>query len=318
MNTIRYSVIIPTYNGDRKIGDTIESLLRQTISPNKFEIIVVDDASTDATAHVVERYKTSYTRYHIRCIRLQVNQGPAVARNVGIRNACGSILFFTDDDCQAPAMWIENHTTVYTRNPEVVGVGGWYTPLTRELRENRYHLFIHFWHTFMLRDVYGSLEGKDMLFKGRSTFPAINTGNLSVKKYIVAVVGGFDERFKTPSSEDIEFSIRIRRSGFEMYYLPFMVIHHKNFGLLGFARMLRNRIQGRLVHEQIIRLRTGYNYRDPSFLRMWRNFRNYYAALGRKKCSRLPPRVFIIGMLNTFLLYSKIARWYWRKKLDIL
>lgn len=318
MKTIQYSVIIPTHNGSLTIGSAIESLLRQTISPENFEIIIVDDASTDATAHVVERYKAAYPSYHIRCLRFEVNRGPAAARNAGMRCALGSIFFFTDDDCEVPALWIENHAAVYARNPEVAGVGGWYTPLARELRESRYQLFIHVWYKFLFRDAYGSLEGKNIIFRGRSRFPAVNSGNLSVKKYVVGIVGGFDERFRAPGSEDVEFSNRVIQNELEMYYLPLMVTHHKDMGLSGLIRMARNRIKGRLVHEHVVWLQWRNAPSDPPFLRFWRNFRDYYTIeSGDKKRSLLPPSVLAISALYLFLVYSKIARWYWRRKLNL-
>ncbi len=88
-NTELVSVVIPCYNQGRFLGEAIESVLRQ--SYRCFEVIVVDDGSADATGDVVSRYRG------INCIR-QPNQGPAAARNAGLRSSKGSYLIFLDAD----------------------------------------------------------------------------------------------------------------------------------------------------------------------------------------------------------------------------
>jgi glycosyltransferase involved in cell wall biosynthesis len=83
------SVVIPCYNQARFLGEAIESVLRQTYP--HFEIVVVDDGSTDNTSEVASRYPG------VRCVR-QENQGLAGARNAGIRHSRGSYLVFLDAD----------------------------------------------------------------------------------------------------------------------------------------------------------------------------------------------------------------------------
>lgn len=95
----RVSVIIPVYNGERFLAEAIQSVLDQTLPPD--ELIVVDDGSTDGTAAVVTGM-ASMSPIPIRYI-YQANQGPAAARNQGIRVADGDFLAFLDaDDLWAP------------------------------------------------------------------------------------------------------------------------------------------------------------------------------------------------------------------------
>lgn len=84
------SCIIPVFNGERFLGEALESILAQTYQP--VEIIVIDDGSTDGTAEVAARYGTqiSYLR--------QSNQGPATARNLGLSAAQGAFIAFLDSD----------------------------------------------------------------------------------------------------------------------------------------------------------------------------------------------------------------------------
>ncbi len=87
------SVIIPTYNRPKQIINTLASLAAQTIGPDQFEVIVVDDGSNESYAEVIGR---SYG-YSLRFIQ-QKNAGEAVARNTGARHARGRLLAFLDDD----------------------------------------------------------------------------------------------------------------------------------------------------------------------------------------------------------------------------
>ena len=93
------SVIIPMYNAEKFISQTLESLLCQTLK--NFEIIVVDDCSTDNSVEVVENFMEKFAAVGIRLhlIELQKNSGtPGLPRNIGIQFACGEYVAFLDSD----------------------------------------------------------------------------------------------------------------------------------------------------------------------------------------------------------------------------
>ncbi len=94
MSNIIVSVIMPSYNAERFINESIESILRQTYG--EWELIIVDDKSTDNTARVIESYIQKDKR--IKCILLEENSGPAVARNRAIKEARGRYIAFLDAD----------------------------------------------------------------------------------------------------------------------------------------------------------------------------------------------------------------------------
>lgn len=103
--------MIPVFNGERYLAEAIESVLNQQISG--LEIIVVDDGSTDASAAVAARYSERIRLVH------QSNQGPAAARNHGIRIAGGDALAFLDaDDCFTPGA-LELQLNKLQKNPDV-------------------------------------------------------------------------------------------------------------------------------------------------------------------------------------------------------
>jgi len=90
----KVSVITPTYNSETFISQTIDSVLNQ--SHKNLELILVDDASTDGTRDILEKYRLKDTR--VRTILLNENGGSGIARNKGIENASGRYLAFVDSD----------------------------------------------------------------------------------------------------------------------------------------------------------------------------------------------------------------------------
>ena len=95
------SVIVPGYNAEKTVNDCLEALLHQTTPAEDYEIIFVDDGSTDRTTEIVGRYLA------VRLLRLPANRGAAAARNAGLQEARGDIILFTDADCAPETNWIE-------------------------------------------------------------------------------------------------------------------------------------------------------------------------------------------------------------------
>src|SRR5437764_138198 len=114
---MRFSVVIPTFNRQATLHQTLKAIEAQDAL--SFEVIVVDDGSTDGTKEAVTSEFPS-----VQYIQ-QENQGPAAARNTGIRAVAGDIVVFTDDDCVPPPDWLSRLANGYARYPEVAGVGGY-------------------------------------------------------------------------------------------------------------------------------------------------------------------------------------------------
>ena len=92
---------------------------QQSVPASEYEIVFVDDGSSDETAAIVSRYPA------VRLLKLGVNRGPAAARNAGLREARGDIILFTDADCAPAADWVEAMRRPF-RDPEVAGCKGVY------------------------------------------------------------------------------------------------------------------------------------------------------------------------------------------------
>ncbi|MDQ2998823.1 MAG: glycosyltransferase family 2 protein, partial [Chloroflexota bacterium] len=113
---VQVSIIIPCYNYARFLPDAVASVLAQTFT--SWELIVVDDGSTDATLTTARQLMTQYPDRRIRVFR-QPNSGPAAARNTGAEHAIGTYLLFLDaDDMLAPIL-LERATAILHAQPAV-------------------------------------------------------------------------------------------------------------------------------------------------------------------------------------------------------
>lgn len=99
------SIIIPAYNEEKSIGKCLEALLKQNTT-RKFEIILVDNASTDKTAEVAEQFKE---KLNLKIVK-EERKGRGIARKVGFENASGNIFLSTDADTIVPSNWVEKLT----------------------------------------------------------------------------------------------------------------------------------------------------------------------------------------------------------------
>lgn len=103
---MKVSVIIPAYNEDRFIGPCLESIARQSVSPD--EVIVVDNNSTDYTASIAKRFGIKVVK--------EKKQGMVYARNKGYNLATGDLLIKCDADCRAPNNWVKQIKTYFGKN----------------------------------------------------------------------------------------------------------------------------------------------------------------------------------------------------------
>ena len=114
----KISVIIPAYNAEEHIAETLDSVLAQTYS--EFEVIVVDDGSRDQTASIVKQYQEACPE-KVRMIQKE-NAGPAKARNVGIKASTGEYIAFVDaDDLWLPEK-LEKQVSYFEKQPSQVGL----------------------------------------------------------------------------------------------------------------------------------------------------------------------------------------------------
>lgn len=217
---IDLSVVISTYNRCDLLPSALRSVLAQETGGARYEVIVVDNNSTDRTREVVESFIARGAE-NLRYI-FEEAQGLSHARNTGIANARAPIISFTDDDILAAQDWVRNIKRTFDDHPEVDFVGGkvlprWNTDppawLTRE-----------HWSPLAIVD-YG-----DAPFYVNAEKPLCMVGaNLSVRRKVFERIGLFTsnlQRVKDSigSTEDYELHMRIWAAGGQGMYVPDIVV----------------------------------------------------------------------------------------------
>lgn len=196
------SVIIPVYNGEKTLTRCLNSLESQTIPRDEYEIIVVNDGSKDDTRKVAEGFNVT--------VLSQENQGPAAARNLGVKMAQGDIVLFIDADCSAAPNWIEEMTKPFS-NPDIVGVKGTYKTTQKAL---------------IARFVQIEYEEKYERMKKYTYIDFVDTYSAGFRKNVFQKYGGYNTSFPTATVEDQEFSFRLAKDGHMMLFQPEAFVYH--------------------------------------------------------------------------------------------
>ena len=219
-STPAIAVVVATRNRATRLGALLESLRAQTIVV-PFEVIVVDDASTDETGECLAKF-AGETRFRFRYVVRDRDAGPARARNEGWALAEAPLVAFTDDDCVTDPDWLAECLRVAVENRGAV-VQGVTRPIPTEL--SRIGPFSH------TRDVDG-------------TGPWFETCNIVYPKELLKQLGGFDESFPEPLGEDTDLGWRALAAGAQHVAAPRALVFHAvdDLGLCGHLKLaLRGR-----------------------------------------------------------------------------
>ena len=192
------SVIIATYNRKDSLKETLDALSRQDFCHLSYEVIVINDGSTDGTVELLEEYSVFGT-IGLRFFNQQ-NQGPAAARNLGIQYAKGRIVAFTDDDCIPSQNWLCTIDAQF-KNSNIVGLQG---------------------STFTDKDKITPLTHQIDNTHGNKSVPTCNAAYL---KSALDAIGGFDTEFPFPHNEDADLAWRIQKNG-EIGFCADMLVYH--------------------------------------------------------------------------------------------
>lgn len=224
---MRFSIIIPTYNRSEKLSDCLKALFGQNYDAEKYEIIVVDDGSQDATLSVLKRaQKSSPVPLYFFS---QPNSGQGVARNKGIVEANGDIILLLGDDIIATPSLLAHHSRIHKLHPEenaaVLGFITWHpklviTPLMRFM-ECGGAIFSRFGgHQF----AFDLLKGKSI-----ADYRFFYTSNISLKRTALDK-HKFDPWFSGYGWEDIELGYRLTKEiSLIIYYEPAAIAYHDHF-----------------------------------------------------------------------------------------
>lgn len=248
---MQLSVIIPTYNRKDKLAKCLRALLAQTYPAEDFEIVVADDGSTDGTEGWVAGFIAGDLE-RIRYFR-QGNKGPAAARNLGVKNARGSIVLFLGDDIIAEPGLVEKHALWHAENPGGNNALLGYVTWARDLRITPFMKWLeHGGPQFAYHELTDGAEADPAKF--------FYTCNLSLKRDFLLNNGLFDEDFSAAAYEDIELGLRLKKKGLKLRYSEAAMGWHDHATSLK-AACRRMRMVGEA--GELFRIKAGGGEIDP-------------------------------------------------------
>jgi len=216
------SVVIGTYNRCNVLRGAIESLLNQESDGTEFEVIVVDNNSTDETRSMVENLRDSLG-YKNLVYCFEGTQGVSHARNTGIAAARAPIIAFTDDDIRPGSNWIASISEGFRKFPNADCIGGKVLPQSGA--EFPVWLTANHWTPLALLDM-----GEEPIELDVRNGPGLVAANMAVRASVFADVGLFHPQLQRVkhsigSMEDTEYQLRLTTAKKRLMYLPELVVY---------------------------------------------------------------------------------------------
>ena len=212
-----FSVVSYTFNREKLLAQVLESICQQSVPLDLYEVVVVDNRSSDGTRSVVERFAARFPNVHYIW---EERQGSSAARNRGWKEATGDYVAFIDDDAKAPAEWLQvAESVIREHSPDVFGgpVFPFYSSPKPDWYKDEYS-------TFSNGDRSRILSGLNEFFSG---------SNLFARRSLLEELGGFDERYgmfgnRLGYGEETAFlsRVRSRKSDAIIFYEPKLYSYH--------------------------------------------------------------------------------------------
>lgn len=199
------SVITVTHNRREQLLKKLESLRRQSLAPERFELVVLVNGSEDGT---LEALREAETLFRLEVIPSEENVGSARGRNLAARAAGGDILLVSDDDCVLTERVLERHLAVHRTHPGSVVIGP--TRLAEGYRQGK------------LREPF---EGQRSL-GGRALWIHATGTNTSLPRAAFEAVGGYDESFDGYGGEDPALALALRARGLAFRFAAEAAVYH--------------------------------------------------------------------------------------------
>lgn len=196
------SIIVPAHNAAQTLGDCLEALHHQTVPRETYEVIVVDDGSMDVTQDVAADWGIK--------IMSQSRQGPAAARNTGVRAAQGEIVLFIDADCVPATDWLERLVAPLGMDG-VVGVAGHVQ--TQQVGAIPRYIQLEY-------DV-----RYDRIARSKCV-DFLSSATAAYWRSVFEAVEGFDAALY--AAEDTELSFRLAEAGYKLAFEPAAIVYHRH------------------------------------------------------------------------------------------
>jgi glycosyltransferase involved in cell wall biosynthesis len=207
--SVFFSVVIPTYNRQPILEKCLKALESQQLSPlsviTDYEVVVVDDGSTDGTVEWLQHHQNEFS--HVIIIE-QNHQGAAAARNLGVEKASGDTIIFIDSDLVVTETFLQSHADALVEGKNKLGNDQFFT----------YGAVIN---TSNFENP--TAEPYKITDFSRAFFA---TGNVAIPKHWLEKAGLFDTGFKQYGWEDLELGVRLKNLGLKLIKCPQAVGYH--------------------------------------------------------------------------------------------
>ena len=256
------SVVMPVYNEEKRISATLRAIYEGSVLP--LEVIVVDGGSKDRTVELIRR------DYPETIVLNNPDKTAAMGRNVGIKNAKGDIIAFTDGDCIVDVDWIRNIGQHFENEP-IDGLGG---KVLNAEPENHYE---EYWGN-LAWNLIMNFPDEEYKVTEKKLNDAFVTANCAYKRELLNNINGFSKFFAN-NAEDVDLCWRALDNGAKLVYVPDVVIYAHNVTTLkGIAKKsFRNGISSSKLQKVYGR---KVNF-DPNIYKML--FKNLIGIFKRKK-----------------------------------
>lgn len=216
------SVVICSYNRAAYIIAALQSLYDQTLCRTAFEVLVVDNNSTDNTPELAQQFQLQHPDFNLKYLNEQ-NQGASFARNTGAAMAKGSLLCFMDDDAVAEKDYLQKIVSFFNEHPDATALGGRIIP--------RYIPSKPKWMSYHVSSLVGHFDYSEVatIFKP-GKYPL--ESNMIVKSAPFYEIGGFNTALPGVKGtlriggEGKDFFLRLQAAGGTVYYDPGVIVHH--------------------------------------------------------------------------------------------
>lgn len=223
---IYLSIVIPSYNAQRTIIPLIDSIRKsQKVNFSEMEIIIVDDYSNDGSYERIMKYELGIKnrKLQLKIIRLKKNQGPAAARNIGVKYAKGKVVLFLDSDVLVYSKTIFEIINAFKTDPDMYALTGVW-----DKKQKGNSFFPKF---KALRDWSYWINERDP----RNYYYLFSTRVAEIRRELFNRLGGFDVTYKAALVEDMELTYRIARR-YAVVFNPKVIVHHEFENFLTVAR----------------------------------------------------------------------------------
>ena len=209
------SVVICSYNREKFLPRALNSLINQTVDKDKYEVIIVNNNSTDSTEKICKQFISENKELNVSYF-VEKNQGLSFARNRGIKEAKGEIISFIDDDAIAREDYVENLIKTFKQYPEYGAIGGKVIPIFPDNKEP-------VWMSKYIQGVVSKVDYGNKIKDFSKKYP---TGcNMAFRRELFEKFGGFNTDLVYRGDDKYVF-YKLKKNKVKILYAPNVYVNH--------------------------------------------------------------------------------------------